>query len=107
VSEHSPDVHGIGDCEPAVKRTRDIPGPASEGLLFDALIPLTRREAEILDHLSEGRSNKEIARALGLGNNGVKFHVKNVFTKLGARRRTQAIRIAGEHGLVRVMKPTV
>ena len=66
---------------------------------------LSRRESEILEHASAGRSNKEIARHLGLGSNGVKFHLKNIYTKLGARCRIAAVRIAQDHGLIRIASP--
>ena len=52
---------------------------------------LSAREREVLDELANGRSNKEIARLLDMTEHTVKFHLKNVFTKLGAERRTDAV----------------
>jgi len=66
---------------------------------------LSPREVEILEHAGAGQSNKEIARHLGLGNNGVKFHLKNINTKLGARRRIEAVLIAQNQNLIRVSSP--
>lgn len=57
---------------------------------LDAL-GLTRREHEMLTHLAKGRSNKEIARLLGLSPNTVKTHLANLYAKLSVARRTQAI----------------
>ncbi|MGQ0697297.1 MAG: response regulator transcription factor [Panacagrimonas sp.] len=62
---------------------------------------LSRREVEILERASEGRSIKEIAQLVCLGRDGVKFHLKNIHAKLGAQRRTEAVRIARDHGLIR------
>jgi len=52
---------------------------------------LSRRECEILDRLAAGRSNKEMARDLGISPNTVKTHVARVYEKLEVRRRIQAI----------------
>jgi LuxR family maltose regulon positive regulatory protein len=52
---------------------------------------LSPREQEVLDALANGHSNKEIARALDMTENTVKFHLKNIFAKLKVERRTQAI----------------
>ena len=50
--------------------------------------PLTRRETEIVAHLREGFTNKEIARRLGIMEDTVKKHLQSVFGKLGVRRRS-------------------
>lgn len=52
---------------------------------------LTRRELEVLSDLASGRTNKQIARDLGVSLNTVKFHVRNLFQKLGVNSRSQAI----------------
>jgi LuxR family maltose regulon positive regulatory protein len=52
---------------------------------------LSVREREVLDELANGRSNKEIARLLDMTEHTVKFHLKNIFVKLGAERRTEAV----------------
>jgi LuxR family transcriptional regulator, regulator of acetate metabolism len=52
---------------------------------------LTPRELEVLRLIAEGRSNRSIATALLLGEGTVKYHVKNILRKLGARGRTEAI----------------
>ncbi|MDF2975933.1 MAG: transcriptional regulator, LuxR family [Actinomycetospora sp.] len=56
----------------------------------DAESGLTRREEEVLDHLADGASNKEIARALALSVHTVERHVANVYRKIGARNRADA-----------------
>ncbi|MDR7556528.1 MAG: helix-turn-helix transcriptional regulator [Armatimonadota bacterium] len=55
---------------------------------------LTPRELELLSHLAEGRSNAEIARLCWISENTVKFHMKNIFRKLGVRDRGQAMMLA-------------
>jgi DNA-binding NarL/FixJ family response regulator len=55
---------------------------------------LSTRELEVLRLISKGRSNKEIASALGIVEGTVKAHVTNIFNKIGAEDRTQAITIA-------------
>lgn len=60
---------------------------------------LTPRELQVLEGLSEGKSNKEIARDLQVQEPTVKLHVKTLYRKIGAANRTQAALIAKEAGL--------
>lgn len=61
---------------------------------------LTEREMEVLQLLASGARNKEIASQLVLSLNTVKFHVANVYQKLGVQTRTEAVRAASERGLL-------
>ena len=61
---------------------------------------LTERELEILRAVGEGRSNREIGKQLWLAEQTVKFHLTNIYRKLGVSRRTEAILRAYEQGLV-------
>jgi DNA-binding NarL/FixJ family response regulator len=61
---------------------------------------LTPREREILRLLAEGLANREIAAQLGLSDHTVKFHLRAVFTKLGAHSRTEAVSVAVRRGLL-------
>ena len=65
-----------------------------------AALGLSERELQVLHELAAGRSNKEIATHLHVSPNTVKTHVARLFEKLGARRRTEAIRRARELGIV-------
>ena len=60
---------------------------------------LAARELEVLQHLAAGRRNRTIAGALGISENTVKFHVRNLFKKLDVGSRTEAIALAHSHGL--------
>jgi DNA-binding NarL/FixJ family response regulator len=62
--------------------------------------PLSERECEVLRHLANGKSNKEIAAALFLAEGTVKNHMTNILGKLGALDRTQAALKARELGLI-------
>ena len=61
---------------------------------------LTPRETEVLRHLALGRSNKDIARTLGISDETVKTHVGHLLSKLQVENRAQAIVQALKHGLV-------
>ncbi|SIT78011.1 two component transcriptional regulator, LuxR family [Yoonia rosea] len=60
---------------------------------------LTTRELQVLEGLTQGKSNKEIARDLDIQEPTVKLHMKTLYRKLGAANRTQAALIAREAGL--------
>ena len=60
---------------------------------------LTTREMQVLKGLTEGKSNKEIARDLDIREPTVKLHVKKLYRKINAQNRTQAAMIAKEAGL--------
>jgi DNA-binding NarL/FixJ family response regulator len=62
-------------------------------------ITLTPREKEVLAALSNGQTNKEIARTLNLSEPTIKLHVKTLYRRLGATNRTQAAMIARNMGL--------
>jgi NarL family two-component system response regulator LiaR len=61
---------------------------------------ITRREHEILELIAVGLSNREIAERLFVSENTVKTHSSRLFDKLSARRRTQAVQIGKDLGLI-------
>ncbi len=61
---------------------------------------ITRRELEILGLIAGGLSNREIAEKLFVSENTVKTHSSRLFDKLSARRRTQAVQVGKELGLI-------
>jgi len=74
------------------------PLPASDDLT--AIEPLTPRELEVLELVTEGLPNKAIAVRLGISDQTVKFHLASIMGKLGASNRTEAVRRAVRMGLV-------
>ena len=60
---------------------------------------LSAREREVLSELAHGARNKEIARVLDMTENTVKFHLKNIFSKLGVDNRIDAVTVARERQL--------
>ena len=63
-------------------------------------LSITARELEILELIAHGMSNREIAERLYVSENTVKTHSSRVFSKLGAKRRTQAVQLGKEFGLL-------
>jgi DNA-binding NarL/FixJ family response regulator len=86
----------------AIRSVRDghvLLAPAAAGSLLrgSRAEALTPRESEVLARIAEGRSNREIARLLGLSEKTVKAHVSAVLGKLGVQDRTQAAVYAVRH----------
>jgi DNA-binding CsgD family transcriptional regulator len=85
---------------------KEVPVAATAGTAFapderkrDDL-GITRRELEILGLVAEGLSNREIAGRLFVSENTVKTHCSRAFDKLGARRRTEAVQLGKNLGLL-------
>ena len=79
--------------------TSNLQSPISN-LSSPLVEPLSLRELEVLRLVAAGASNPEIARQLVVTVNTVKKHVTNIFGKLGATSRTQAVARARQLGLV-------
>ncbi|HEY8678128.1 MAG TPA: GAF domain-containing protein [Candidatus Dormibacteraeota bacterium] len=65
-----------------------------------AIVALNRSQQAILRLLVEGRSNSKIAKSVHLSENTVKFHIREIFHKLGVRNRVEAAMVAVSKGLV-------
>jgi DNA-binding NarL/FixJ family response regulator len=63
---------------------------------------LTRREIDVLRHLSGGNRNRDIAEQLSISEETVKVHLKHIMEKLGASDRTQAVAIAVRRGIIQL-----
>jgi DNA-binding NarL/FixJ family response regulator len=83
----------------------------SRAALIDVSLPtpslpgdggLTPRQRDILGHIAQGRSNKQIAFALGIRERTVKFHVAALFERLGTQSRTEALVVALRTGVIRL-----
>ena len=83
---------------------REVPVPATQPFALNEQrlkdLGITRRELEILELIAQGMSNREIADKLFVSENTVKTHSSRLFDKLSAKRRTQAVQIAKEMGLI-------
>ena len=84
---------------------REVPVAASAGpFVPDAArleqLGITPRELDILEAMAAGLSNREIAERLFVSENTVKTHAGRLFDKLAARRRTQAVQLAKDAGLI-------
>ena len=95
---------------------RDLPSAirqAAEGSVFQTVglpeqngrasagdVGLTAREESVLKALARGLSNKQIAKEEWVTEQTVKFHLTNIYRKLGVANRTEATRFAYQHGLV-------
>jgi DNA-binding CsgD family transcriptional regulator len=74
------------------------PFALNKGSLRD--LTITPRELEILGLIASGMSNREIAEKLFVSENTIKTHSSRLFDKLGAKRRTQAVQLGKELGLL-------
>lgn len=83
---------------------KEVPVPVHRPFVLNAArqeqLGITRRELEVLELIACGLSNREIAGRLFVSENTVKTHAGSVFEKLAAKRRTQAVQLAKEAGLI-------
>ena len=83
---------------------KEVPVPATQSFALNEErlkdLGITRRELEILELIAQGMSNREIAEKLFVSENTVKTHSSRLFDKLGAKRRTQAVQLGKEIGLI-------
>jgi NarL family two-component system response regulator LiaR len=101
-------VDQVIDAVRAVARGESVLQPAATARLLrelrqgsdDPLARLTPRETDVLKAIAQGRSNREIARALALSEETVKSHVSSILAKLGLGDRTQAAIFALQRHLV-------
>ncbi|HEY2897016.1 MAG TPA: response regulator transcription factor [Gemmatimonadaceae bacterium] len=82
----------------------EIQVPTSPTFVRDAhrleALGITPRELEILELIASGLSNREIAGKIFVSENTVKTHSSRLFDKLGAKRRTQAVQLGKQAGLI-------
>ena len=83
---------------------KEVQLPAADSFTLNELklreLGITRRELEILELIASGLSNREIAEKLFVSENTVKTHSSRLFDKLSAKRRTQAVQLGKELGLI-------
>jgi len=86
----------------ALPGSRARPAEAVPEGLEPLVEPLTQREIEVLQLLSAGLGNKEIASRLDISEHTAKFHVASILGKLGAASRTEAVTLGIRRGLVMI-----
>ena len=83
---------------------KEVPVPATQPFTLNEQrlkdLGITPRELEILELIAQGMSNREIAEKLFVSENTVKTHSSRLFDKLSAKRRTQAVQLGKEMGLL-------
>jgi DNA-binding NarL/FixJ family response regulator len=92
---------GLWTASPAL--VRDLLGRRPLLSLDEAervIDPLTARESQVLQLAAEGLANKQIAAALEISENTVKFHLSSLYAKLGVTSRTEAVRAGARRGWV-------
>lgn len=94
----------LTDVLSAIRAARDgervIPVAVAARLRESSFSRLTRREMEVLALVAQGRSNKQVAQAIGRTGETVKLHLKNIFAKLGVGDRTEAVTVGLARGLI-------
>lgn len=71
---------------------------------FDSMMSLTHRENEILNWMSIGKTNWEMAQILGISHNTVNNHIKSIFKRLNVNNRTQAISMLDAYGIPQIKR---
>ncbi len=92
------------DCVRAVAAGRRYLTPSVAATLanrFDSE-QLSQREKQVLALVADGRCNKHISRDIGITEGTTKFHLNNIFGKLGVNSRSAAINVALKRGLIRI-----
>ena len=95
---------GLISCIHDVLAGKTYLAPSAAAKLAEgvARVQVTPRELSTLRLMADGKTNKEIATALGISERTVKTHLGHLFEKLGVTSRTEALRVATRRGLVRM-----
>jgi len=91
---------GMGLKQEQGKSEEQLPGAAAFENNIQLLEPLSQRELEVLRLIDEGLANKEIAQKLPLAPATVKAHIRNLYGKIAAKSRTEALSKARQIGLI-------
>jgi DNA-binding NarL/FixJ family response regulator len=97
-------AEGLVACIHDVLAGKTYLAPAAAAKLAEGVtrVQLTPRELATLRLMADGKSNKEIANALGISDRTVKTHLGHLFEKLNVTSRTEAVKVATRRGLVRL-----
>ncbi|PCD01432.1 LuxR C-terminal-related transcriptional regulator [Halopseudomonas pelagia] len=102
LAAHGLERKALSDSQQAQLKRYALPSRESRtnAILQHAAIGLTGKERNILALVAQGKSNKEMARLLGITPETVKSYMKNIFAKLGVNNRAQAAAAAMANGLI-------
>jgi DNA-binding NarL/FixJ family response regulator len=97
----------IVDSVRTVLSSRQVFSARLRNALVDArsqagLPRLTRKQLDVLQRLADGNLNEEIATALGISVKAVQVHLSGIYSRLGARTRTEAVVLAAKQGIVAI-----
>jgi DNA-binding NarL/FixJ family response regulator len=95
-------AEGIMEAIRNVHAGRRLIAPEVAARLADRVASpsLTSREVAVLELVAKGMSNKEIGAALFVSETTIKYHLKNIYSKLGANDRTEAALLATQRGIL-------
>jgi LuxR family maltose regulon positive regulatory protein len=83
-----------------IEEPKQVDPPVSQGSEPDYIEPLSEREIEVLQFIAEGLTNQEIGTKLFLSLHTVKTHTRNIYSKLNAHNRTEAVARARAVGIL-------
>jgi two-component system, NarL family, response regulator len=97
-------AEGMLEAIHSVYAGRRLIAPEVAGRLADRVSSpsLTSREVGVLELVAKGMSNKEIGAALFVSETTIKYHLKNIYVKLGANDRTEAALLAAQRGILTI-----
>ncbi|TVR94289.1 MAG: DNA-binding response regulator, partial [Spirochaetaceae bacterium] len=102
LDEQTGDVEdGVRSAAPAAVPLRPPPATSPSSDSSGLVEELSEREKEVLQLAGEGLSNDDIGQKLFISSGTVKWHLSNIFGKLGVSKRTRAIAVAREVGLLK------
>ena len=102
ISKDTPNTDLISDIRRIAAGEQVLSSDIRDLVQAEESAKLTKRQQEILRHIAKGLSNRDIANGLGISEDGVKFHLRSLFTKIGAANRTEAVAIALRKHLLKI-----
>ena len=102
ISKDTPNADLLADIRRVAAGEQVLSSDIRDLVQAEESAKLTKRQQEILRHIAKGLSNLDIANVLGISEDGVKFHLRSLFTKIGAANRTEAVAIALREHLLKI-----
>ena len=102
ISKDTPNTDLISDIRRIAAGEQVLSSDIRDLVQAEESAKLTKRQQEILRHIAQGLSNRDIANVLGISEDGVKFHLRSLLTKIGAANRTEAVAIALRKHLLKI-----